>query len=51
MFINEKVIVKLLKAKDSNKRVHEKKKFIVKLFKRKDSNEICLLKKGYCQLF
>ena len=45
MFIKEKVIVKLLKAKDSNKCVHQKKKPNVKVFKRKDSIEICLLRK------
>ena len=39
MFIKKDVIVKLLKSKDVNKRVDQKKKVTVKPFKRKDSNE------------
>ena len=45
MFIKNKVIVKLLKRKDSYEIYLLKKKGIVTLFKRKDSNEICLLNK------
>ena len=45
MFLKTNIVVKLLKSKDVNKCVDEKKKVIVKLFKRKDSNEISLLKK------
>ena len=51
MFFKKKVIVKLFKAKDSNKCVYQKKKVIVKLFKDNDSIEICSLKKGNCETF
>ena len=46
MFIKKEVILKLFKAKDSNKCVYQKKKVILKFFKHKDSIEICLLKKS-----
>ena len=45
MFIKKNVVVKLLKSKDVNKCVDQKKKVMVKPFKRKDSIEICPLKK------
>ena len=47
MFIKTKVIVKLFKAKDSNKCLYQKKKkVLVKHFKHKDYIEIRLLKKS-----